>query len=116
MTSNPDDYFLFIGSADSESATTRLRASGAIYRKKLLNSRPENWVEIVDLITSPHNRGTLVVLSANTYAQNCTASYEPVARHLLDSLVGRPHVIFVHEEVFLSEEQRATAEGAHVDR
>ena len=78
MTNRPDDYFLFVGGADSESATTRLRASGAIYRKKFLSSNPDNWLATVDLITSPHNRGTLVVLSRNSYEQICEPAYEGV--------------------------------------
>lgn len=110
------DYFLFVGTADTESATTKLRANGAIYRKKLLNSKPENWVEIVSMVSSPLNRGTLIVLNGSDYATICSSDYEEVARALLNALVGRPHVIFIHEAVFLTDDQRAAAEGEHVDR
>lgn len=116
MRDTPDDYFLFVGAADTESATTRLRASGAIYRKKMLSSKAENWLEIAAMITSRRNRGTLVVLSRDSYQKICTTDYGEAASELLNALVGRPHVIFVHEAVFLTDEQRATAESAHVDR
>lgn len=116
MRDTPDDYFLFVGAADTESATTRLRAGGAIYRKKLLSSKAENWIEIAAMITSRHNRGTLVVLSVDSYQKICAPDYDEAASELLNALVGRPHVIFVHEEVFLTDEQRATAESAHFDR
>ena len=116
MADNPDEYFLFVGSADSESATTRLRASGAVYRKKLLNSRPDNWAKIVELASSPNNRATLVALSKQSYSQLRSPAYADVGRRLLDALVDRPHIIFVHEAVYLSEEQRSAAEHEYVDR
>lgn len=110
------EFLLFVGAADSESATTRLRASGAIYRKKLLTSGPGNWAEIVKLVTCPENLGTLVVLTGNDYARICRDEYEEVASAFFDALVGRPHVLFVHEAVFLTEEQRAAQDGDHVAR
>lgn len=116
MTRNPEGYFLFVGAADSESATTRLRAGGAVYRKKLLFSNPDNWLKIVDLIEDAGNLGTLMVLSSYDYGQICSDDYQDAARKLLDALVGRPHIIFVHEAVFLTQEQRAAAEGEYVAR
>lgn len=109
MTADEADYFLFIGSVDSEAATTRLRASGARYQKKMLSSRPENWTKIVDMVTSPHCRGALVVLTSSDYGAMCSPNYEDAARALLDALASRPHVVFVHEAVFYTEEQRAAA-------
>ncbi|MGB3762516.1 MAG: hypothetical protein WA966_04775 [Ornithinimicrobium sp.] len=116
MAAEPDDFFLFLGSTDSESATTRLRASGAVYRKKMLNSRPDNWRQIVDLLASPHNQGTLVTLTSGDYGRIRSDAYKDVAEDLLDGLAKIPHVIFVHEAVFLTGEQREAAEGEYVDR
>lgn len=116
MAAEPQDFFLFLGSTDSESATTRLRASGSVYRKKMLNSRPDNWRQIVDLIASPHNQGTLVTLTSGDYGSIQSPDYRDVAQDLLDGLARVPHVIFVHEAVFLTPEQRKAAEGEHIDR
>lgn len=115
MTTDEPDYFLFVGAADSESATTQLRSSGASYAKKLLSSKPENWATIVAMITSSHCRGALVVLRGNDYEAMCTPTYEEPARALLDALVDRPHVVLVHEAVFLTNDQRAAAAGQSVD-
>lgn len=115
MTSDVADYFLFVGSADSESATTRLRAGGVVYRKKLLNSKPENWTRIVDLIGAPHCRGILVVLTGRDYEAMCRPEYHALARELLDALVARPHILLVHEAVFLTDEQRQAADGQRSD-
>ncbi|MGB3761962.1 MAG: hypothetical protein WA966_01990 [Ornithinimicrobium sp.] len=116
MTTQPEDFFLFLGSTDSESATTRLRASGLVYRKKMLSSGPDNWRQIVELVASPHNRGTLVTLTSSDYASIQSSLYQEVATDLLDGLATIPHVIFVHEAVFLTVEQRGAAEGERIDR
>lgn len=114
--SDDQDFFLFVGSADSESATTQLRAGGAIYRKKMLRSKPENWLEIARLVRSPRNRGTLIVLNRHDYGTILSSGWQEAAKELLDGLVGRRHVVFVHEAVFLTDEQRAAADGENVER
>lgn len=116
MAAEPQDFFLFLGATDSESATTRLRASGVIYRKKMLKSRPDNWKQIVELIVSPQNRGTLVTLTSGDYDSIQSPNYQVVAQSLLDGLAKIPHVIFIHEAVFLTPEQRKAADGEYIDR
>ncbi|MFC8409959.1 hypothetical protein [Arthrobacter sp. NPDC057259] len=107
MTTDEPDYFLFIGDADSESATTKLRSSGVLYHQKLLSSKPENWARIVTMVTSPHCRGAVVVLRRNDYESMCKPEYEEASRALLDALSHRSHVVLVHEAVFLTDAQRA---------
>lgn len=116
MTSDEPDYFLFIGDVDSESATTKLRSSGAFYLKKLLSSKPENWTTIVAMITSPHCRGALVVLRRIDYEAMCLPAYEEASRALLDALADRSHVVLIHEAVFLTDEQRAANGVPPVER
>lgn len=116
MPADSRAFFLFLGSTDSESATTRLRASGSVYRKKMLNSLPQNWRQIVDLIHSPQNQGTLVTLTSGDYGSIQSPEYRDLAKELLDGLARIPHVIFIHEAVFLTPEQRKAAESEHIDR
>lgn len=115
MPTDKHDYFLFVGSVDTESATTRLRSSGASYQKKLLASKPENWTQIVAMISSPHCRGAIVVLRGSDYDSMCQPEYEEAALALLDALMERPHIILVHEAVFLTHEQRGATEGPPAD-
>jgi hypothetical protein len=82
----------------------------------MLNSRPDNWRQIVDLIASPHNQGTLVTLTSGDYRTIKSREYNDVAYDVLDGLARIPHVIFVHEAVFLTAEQREAADGEHIDR
>ncbi|MBB2925492.1 hypothetical protein [Cellulomonas cellasea] len=112
MTEDEPDYFLFVGSVDTESATNHIRASGAVYHKKLLKSKPENWAVTAAMITSPRCHGTLVALTGRDYVAMRRPEYEESARALLDALADRPHVILVHEAVFFTDEQRAAGSAS----
>lgn len=105
MTDEPD-YFLFIGSVDSESATTQMKAGGVAYRKKLLNSKPENWETIATLVNSPACRGVIAVLRNVDYKAFCDPSYITAGAALLKAIANRPHIILVHEAVFFNYDQR----------
>lgn len=107
MNTDEPEYFLFIGNIDDQSATTKLRSSRVLYAKKLLSSKPENWDQIVAMIASPGCRAALVVLRHSDYEAMCQPEYEETSRALLDALATRSHMIFVHEAVFLTDEQRA---------
>lgn len=122
MSAQPGEFFLFLGNSDSESATTRVRAGGGFYQIKRLNSGPDNWQKIVELVSSPSNQGTVATLTGNDYALMVSSSHAAVAEQLLDALADRPHVIFVHSAVYLTPEQRAQTrfdaepeERLHVD-
>lgn len=115
MTADKSEYFLVIGSIDSESVTTQLRANGAKYCKKLLSSRPENWAEIIAMATSPNCRGVLAVLRGNDYKAMCRPQYENLACALLDALADHPHVILIHEAVFFTNEQRTAVHDSSGD-
>lgn len=107
MTQTEDDFFLIVGSIKSESATTEIRSSGRVWIQKMLNSKPYNWRSIIELIKSPHNRGTIVQLSARDYGRIASEDYSEVATSLFENLTGKSHIIFVHEAVFLTDEQRS---------
>src|SRR5437899_2207874 len=107
MTVPSGEFFLFLGNSKSESATTRVRAGGGFYQVKRLNSSPENWRQIIDLVSSPNNQGTVATFTGNDYALMLSSSHAILTEQLLDTLVDRPHAIFVHAAVYLTPEQRA---------
>jgi hypothetical protein len=93
--------FLFVGSTtDKEGATTRIKASGGVYRKKLLASNPENWHAIGDMALGGSIKGVLVTLTAEDYRKLVTERYRSAADHMLSAFKSAPHVVFVHESVF----------------
>jgi hypothetical protein len=104
-------FFLFLGATDSESATSRLRADSTVYYKKMLQSRPKNWQQILILLRAPTLQGVLATFTGNDYERMLATGYETVSVEVLDSIAAVPHVVFVHEAVFFSDEERPSVEG-----
>jgi hypothetical protein len=67
-----EQFYLFLGATDSESATSRLRADGAIYHKKLLQSKPENWHQILGLLRAPTLQALLATLTVDDYERDAS--------------------------------------------
>jgi hypothetical protein len=101
---SPDRFFLFIGDADSDAAVSRLKAARVLYRKKQLNSKPENWRKIVGLLREPGLRGVVGTLNAHNYDQLLDPRYSGVSDELLVAVAQTSHVFFVHEQVLTGEE------------
>ena len=106
-----EQFYLFLGATDSESATSRLRADGAIYHKKLLQSKLENWQQILNLLRAPTLQGVLATFTGSDYERMLSPEYETVGTELLDAIAAVPHVVFVHEAVFFSDEERPSDQG-----
>jgi hypothetical protein len=100
----PDRFFLFIGDTDTDAAVSRLKAARVLYRKKQLQSRPENWRKIIQLLREPGLRRVIGTMNAWTYRQLCQEQYREVGLALLATLAETPHVVFVHEQVLTGEE------------
>lgn len=105
-----EPFYLFVGASDSESATSRLRAEGASFMRKLLRSGPSNWENIALLLEAPMLQGALVTLTGNDYERILRPEYRDVSKRLLDAVAKAPHVVLAHEAVLLREEDRAKPE------
>jgi len=106
-----EQFYLFLGETDSESATSRLRADGAAYHKKLLQSKLANWQQILSLLRAPTLQGVLATFTGSDYELMLSPEYETVRSALLDAIAAVPHVVFVHEAVFFSDEERPSVQG-----
>lgn len=111
----PEQFFLFLGATDSESATSRLRTDGRVYRKKMLQSRPANWRQILDLLRASTLQGVLATLTGTDYERILTPDYAPLSRELLDAIAAVPHIVFIHEAVFLSDNERPSVDDEDAD-
>lgn len=108
-------FYLFLGATDTESATSRLRAEGAEFHRKLLRSGPENWRQIIHLVQAPALQGVLMALTSSDYGSLLQSRYKGVGSELLDAIAAVPHVVFVHEAVFFSEEERPSSSAQVTD-
>jgi hypothetical protein len=92
-------FFLFIGTTTADAAISKLKATRVFYRQKRLESGPENWRTIVDLIESPELIGVIAKLTADNYGRLLQAPWSEVGRELLSALSEVRHIVFVHETV-----------------
>lgn len=99
MQTNPDAYYLGIGSVMSESITSKLTTNGDGYWTKLLTSRPKNWRSIVGMIKSENAKGVLVKLTGNDYERIYRPEYKEVAEAIFSALSTVPNIVLVHENV-----------------
>jgi hypothetical protein len=77
----------------------------------LLQSKPENWHQILGLLRAPTLQALLATLTVDDYERMLLPGYETVSREVLDAIAAVPHVVFVHEAVFFSDEERPSGEG-----
>lgn len=100
MSESDEEFVLLIGSTNSESTTSRLRAGGSFYIRKLLNSRPENWESIVEILEHTEIKCVLAALNAYDYSKLVNDEYSDVANKLLTALASVPHIVFIHDAVY----------------
>jgi hypothetical protein len=111
MTAISSGFFLFIGSSDSESAVSRLKTAGVPYRKKLLESSPENWDKIIQLLRDDDLRGVIATFTSRVYTLMTQEGYRDRARSLLEALGKVAHVVCVHEAVLFGETEGEAQAG-----
>jgi hypothetical protein len=99
-----EPLFLFIGNSDREAAVSKLKASGIRYRRKMLESRPENWDSIALLLESSHLKGVVGKLTSYVYDLMTRPVYSGRAVRILNAISRTPHSIFVHESILTGEE------------
>lgn len=107
MTEPTQRYFLFIGTSNTETAVSKLKASGIYYRQKKMESRPENWELIVEILKDSNLAGVVGKLTAQVYRMIVQPSYEGIAVRLFQALARKPHVLFVHEAVLAGDSSPA---------
>ncbi|NVM98420.1 hypothetical protein [Arthrobacter sp. SDTb3-6] len=99
MSQPNTDFYLIVGKS-TESITSKITTMGGVYAVKRLESKPENWESIVELMQSTHLRGVVLTLNESTYARMASGDYQVVSTALLDKLAVVPHIALVHEAVF----------------
>ena len=93
--------FLLIGNfAIRGGAIERLKATGADYRSKRLESKPENWDTIINLIGDGDADAVLMLLNRAAYEALASPTYSNVGTRLLKRVREVAHIVFVHEALF----------------
>lgn len=90
---------LFIGSADTEGVTAQLRAVGTYYKRKMLESKPENWEAIVGLFREYEVSSVVVKLTIPSFYVLSDPNYSEVRERLLKEVSSKPNLFLVHESI-----------------
>ncbi|MEE1805625.1 hypothetical protein [Streptomyces sp. BE133] len=98
-------FFLFIGSSTSDAAVSKLKTANVHYRIKRLESYPENWQKIIDLLEDPLLVGVVAKITGSVYGLIDRSDYAECAPRLLEALGKTNHVAFIHETILLGEDE-----------
>lgn len=91
--------FLFLGTADHEGITSKLKATNTQFKKKLLDSSVENWKTIFDYYENYQVTGTIVKLTPYTYRAIASEDYKNLAERLFSEISRFPNIVFVYESL-----------------
>lgn len=104
---------LFIGSADSEGVTAQLRTVGTYYKRKMLESKPENWEAIITLFHEFRVSSVVVKLTIPSFYVLTDPCYSEVRERLLQEISSKPNLVVVHESILTG--QHRDYDGSVVD-
>lgn len=91
--------FLFLGTADHEGITSKLKATNTQFKKKLLDSSVQNWNTIFDYYDNYQVTGTIVKLTPHTYRAIASEEYRELAERLFEEIAKQPNIVFVYESL-----------------
>lgn len=90
---------LFIGNADSEGVTAQLRTVGTYYKRKMLESRPENWEKIIEIFKDYEVSCVVVKLTVASFYVLSHRDYDGVKDRLIKEITSKPNLFLAHEAI-----------------
>ncbi|EJL6560574.1 hypothetical protein NMS15_003527 [Vibrio cholerae] len=90
---------LFLGNADREGVTAKLKAVGVEYKRKMLESSLKNWDTILDLFNEYEVTSVIVKMTNSTFSVLGNASYSSKLEMLLENLSSKPCLILAHDSL-----------------
>ena len=107
---------LFLGNADSEGVTAKLKTVGTLYKRKMLESRPENWRKIISIFQEYDVSCVVVKLTNTTFHVLCRDSYKEIRKELLELIASKPNLFLAHESLLTGEQTNVHADYiAHIN-
>jgi hypothetical protein len=97
--SKKEKIILFLGSADTEVVTTKLRVTGTLYKRKMLDSSVENWKTILEYFDNYHVTSVIVKLTNTTFDILCGEEHKELVDVLLRKISQVPHLCMSHESL-----------------
>lgn len=108
--SEKQNIVLFLGNADREGVTAKLKAVGTLYRRKMLESRPENWLKIIDIFNEYDVTSVVVKLTNTGFNLLCLDEYKESTEKLLSLISSKPNLILAHESLITGKKDKDHAD------
>ena len=90
---------LLLGNVDHEGITSPLKSSREQYKKKLLDSKVDNWLSILEYFDRFLVRATIIKLNTAVYNLLASPGYEKVGDQLLTRIAESRNIVFVFEDL-----------------
>lgn len=81
-----------------EGFISELSISGIKYKHKLLESKPENWQSIIDILENESIRAIFIKLGQNALYNIGSEEYKNIVNKLFDKISEHPNIIFIYED------------------
>lgn len=96
---------LLLGWVDHEGILSSLKTSGRQYKKKLLDSLPQNWESIIKLFTEFQVTAVVGKIPARVLALVVNKRYREVRERLFSAIGKVPNQIFMFEDILEGEQK-----------
>ena len=90
---------LLLGNIAREGILSKLQASERQYKRKNLNSSPENWKSIIDYFNHYDISCVLVKLDSYSICAIASEEYEDISKRLLNKISEKRNMVFVYEDL-----------------
>ncbi|MEJ7137157.1 hypothetical protein [Amphibiibacter pelophylacis] len=95
---------LLLGWVDHEGVISSLKTSGRQYKKKILNSYPDNWAATADLFDQFKISSVIGKFPANVMKLIVDESYRQVRERLFGAIGSVPNQIYLFEDILAGEQ------------
>jgi len=95
---------LLLGWIDHEGIVSSLKTSGRQYKKKILNSHPENWAATAELFSQFKISSVIGKLPANVLQLIVDKKYREVRERLFSAIGSVPNQIYLFEDILAGEQ------------
>jgi hypothetical protein len=97
--SKKEKIILFLGNADSEAATAKLKATNRLYKRKMLESGVENWLSIIGFFDDFDVTCVVAKLTSASFNAIASDEYVKVVNALLTRISQVPNLILAHDSL-----------------
>lgn len=94
-----EKIILFLGNADSDASTAKLKATNKLYKRKMLESGVDNWTSIIKVFDDYDVTCVVTKLTKASFEALASDYYLGVADDLLTKISQVPNLIMAHESL-----------------